>query len=292
MKTPIPSYPFKQLQNIDQKIGLTTIKETLSLRDEVSFTTPHSLDFFVFMLITEGEYEHVLDEKTYQLQAGDLFIICPNQIHNFTKLDGFDGYIVTFSECFLKDFLIFFNPMVKYELLYEFYLIKQIKLSTYTVNQFISVYLLLLEETQKESDLCQKLILLNLFSVILHNIERELKSNILVRKIMIDNVFMNFKKVLCEDINYKYNVQYYADKMKISIRTLQTVSKRNMNKTPKEIIDDNLIIECKRQLLMSNFLIQEVAFALGFDDPSAFSKYFKKNTGLSPIEFKESYVSK
>lgn len=85
-------------------------------------------------------------------------------------------------------------------------------------------------------------------------------------------------------------MKYYADKLNIGIRTLQNVTKRGANKTPKELIDDNLILECKRQLLSSDILIQDTAFELGFEDPSAFTKYFKKNTGLTPIEFKKNYI--
>lgn len=290
MDSSITSFDLNPRQNKNQEMTLSTIKERLSYKNEVSFVTPHILKFYAMLLVTEGEYEHVLDFKTYTLKAGDIFFICPNQIHYFVETEGFDGYIITFSEDFLKDYFISFNPMIRYELLYEFYVIKKMKLSDYTIKQFIAIYNLLLVEIKNDYDISQKIILQNLLSVILHNISREFKKIDLVSKVVLDNTFIDFKHELSKGINYKYNVQYYAEKLKISIRTLQIIAKKNGNKTPKEIIDDNLILECKRQLLSSDILIQDVASSLGFDDPSAFSKYFKKITSTSPLEFRRNFT--
>ena len=61
--------------------------------------------------------------------------------------------------------------------------------------------------------------------------------------------------------------------------------------TPKQTIEDHLVIECKRQLLNSDNLIQDIAYNLGFEDPSIFSKFFKKMEGISPIEFRKQYFN-
>lgn len=282
----IESFVLNPRQNKFQEITTSTIKERLSFKNEVSFTKPHILKFFAFVLVTEGEYEHALDFKKYTIKAGDLFIICPNQIHYFIDLEGFDGYIITFSESFLRDYFVDFNPMIRYELLYEFYMHKQLKLSKYTIDQFITIYHLIQEELKHEFDSSQKIILQNLLSVILHNINREHTKTDLVSKMKIDNVFIDFMHELTKEASYKLNVTHYANKLSISVRTLQSVVKKNMNKSPKQMIDDNLILECKRQLLNTECLIQDIAFNLGFDDPSAFTKYFKKITSQTPVQFR------
>ena len=290
MSATIKSFSLNPRQNIKQELTLSTIQNRLSYKHVVSFTTPHVLEFYALVLVTEGEYRHVLDFKEYLIKSGDLFLICPNQIHYFLDLEGFDGYIITFSENFLKDYFVSFNPIIRYELLYEFYVIKKISLDDFTSNQFIKTYFLMLDELNREYDSSQKTILQNLLSVVLHNICREFNNENLTSKIELDNTYIDFKDILTKEINYKYNVKYYADKLNVSIRTLQSVSKKNTNKTPKELLNESLILESKRQLLNGDILIQDVAFNLGFDDPSAFSKYFKKNTNLTPLEFRCKYI--
>ena len=292
MTDAIESFVLNPRQNKFQEITTSTIKERLSFKNEVSFTKPHILKFFAFVLVIEGEYEHALDFKKYKIKAGDLFIICPNQIHYFIDLEGFDGYIITFSESFLRDYFLDFNPMIRYELLYEFYMHKQLKLSTYTINQFIMIYHLIQQELKHKFDSSQKIILQNLLSVLLHNINREHVSTDLVSKMKIDNVFIDFMQELTKEASYKLNVTHYANKLGISVKTLQSVVKKNMNKSPKQMIDDNLILECKRQLLNTECLIQDIAFNLGFEDPSAFTKYFKKITSQTPAQFRLKSINK
>ena len=273
-------------QNKYQEMTLSTIKERLSFKDEFSFTTPHILKFYTLLLVTEGAYRHVLGSKIYHLKKGDLFIICPNQVHNFIDLEGFDGYIITFSEQFLRDYFIDFNSSIRYKLLYEFYFIKQLMLDEDVINQFISIYKLLNNEIFNGYDKSQKVILSNLLSVIFHHITREFKKHDSIPFSKTEKLFIDFIRELIIEPNYKYNVQFYADKLNVSIRTLQTIVKKNINMTPKQVIDDNLLIECKRQLICSDYLIQEIANNLGFEDPSVFSKFFKKLKGISPLEFR------
>ena len=277
-------------QNKHQEMTLSTIKERLSFQNEFSFTTPHMLEFYTLILVTEGEYKHILDNKTYCIKAGDLFVIPPNKVHYFIDLDGFDGYIITFSKQFLRDFVVAFNPMIRFELLYQFYFVKQMKLGENFQNQFIAIYQILLKEITIEYDKSQKVILKNLLSVILHNISREFKKRDMYDLVNVDKVFLDFIRELTLKVNYKHNVQYYADKLDISIRTFQNIVKKNINMTPKQVIDDNLILECKRQLLAPDLLIQDIAYNLGFDNPSVFSKFFKKMKGITPAEFRKQYL--
>ena len=56
--------------------------------------------------------------------------------------------------------------------------------------------------------------------------------------------------------------------------------------SPLKIINERIVLEAKRQILHSTLSIKEVAFQLGFEDPSYFVKFFKRMTGKMPKEFK------
>jgi len=59
-----------------------------------------------------------------------------------------------------------------------------------------------------------------------------------------------------------------------------------MGKTAKEYIQSRIIVGAKRMLYFSDSSIKEIAFELGFQEPSNFNAFFKKCTGLSPGEFR------
>jgi len=65
-----------------------------------------------------------------------------------------------------------------------------------------------------------------------------------------------------------------------------------MGKTPKQLIDERILLEAKRLLVHSNDPGKIIGLSLGFDEPTNFNKFFKKHTGKTPSEFRASYVQK
>jgi len=65
-----------------------------------------------------------------------------------------------------------------------------------------------------------------------------------------------------------------------------------LGKLPKEIINDRVLLEAKRLLVHTNLSIKVIGQDLGFDDPAYFVRYFKKNTEMTPLEFRETYIRK
>lgn len=82
-------------------------------------------------------------------------------------------------------------------------------------------------------------------------------------------------------------VKFYADKLCISTRYLSSVVQKITGKTPKEIIDIHCTQEIKTLLRTTSESVQEIAFRLRFPDQSFLARYFKKHTGMSPIEYRK-----
>ena len=62
-----------------------------------------------------------------------------------------------------------------------------------------------------------------------------------------------------------------------------------MNKPVKEYIHEQLIMEIKRFLMNTDLSIKEIAYKTGFDEPTNFVKYFKKNTSSTPSAFRKDF---
>ncbi len=82
------------------------------------------------------------------------------------------------------------------------------------------------------------------------------------------------------------SVDFYAEKLNLSPKRLNQILKQKMGKTINQILQERLLIEAKHSLFIGKKNIKEISFSLGFQDPSYFSRFFKKMTTLSPEEFR------
>ena len=80
-------------------------------------------------------------------------------------------------------------------------------------------------------------------------------------------------------------VSAYADELNVTPKTLNELVKKYTGRTASDHIYKQVILEAKRSLLLGSS-VKEVAFSLQFDDPGHFSKFFKKQVGMSPADFR------
>lgn len=85
------------------------------------------------------------------------------------------------------------------------------------------------------------------------------------------------------------NLEYYADRMHITVRHLFKVCKGETGHTPKEIIDDFVVGDIQHMLLTTEQTFQQLADRFAFPDQSAFGQYFKRHTSLSLTEFRKKH---
>ncbi len=86
----------------------------------------------------------------------------------------------------------------------------------------------------------------------------------------------------------KHQVSDYAEMLFKSPKTLSNFFKKNDAPSPLKIINDRIIAEAKRLLLYSDKSAEEIAYELGYNEPSHFSKFFKKHTNTTPLSFRKS----
>lgn len=102
----------------------------------------------------------------------------------------------------------------------------------------------------------------------------------------VNELFNQFMQLLESDFRLSHDVGYYADRLCISSKYLNTITKRITNHTPKTIIDHYVILQLKLLLRQSNLSIKQIAWDFHFSDSSFFCRYFKQHTGLTPQAFR------
>jgi AraC family transcriptional activator of pobA len=78
----------------------------------------------------------------------------------------------------------------------------------------------------------------------------------------------------------------YADRLAVHVNHLNKVLKDITGKTTTEIISNRVVQEAKILLKQTHWSVSEIGYALGYDDPAHFSKYFKKKTSFTPVVFR------
>ncbi len=93
------------------------------------------------------------------------------------------------------------------------------------------------------------------------------------------------------DSHYKQEkqVQFYAQQLHRSPKTIANIFSLYSKKTPLQIIHERVTKEAKRLLHYTDKSVKEVAYDLGFEDAANFSKFFKHQTAQNPSELKKQY---
>jgi AraC-like DNA-binding protein len=101
-----------------------------------------------------------------------------------------------------------------------------------------------------------------------------------------EEIFHRFIKLVRQHCITQREVNFYANELFITPRYLSTVAHEISHQTAKQIIDKHVVIEIKILLKTTSLTLQEIAHQMNFPDQSFFGRYFKKHTGLSPLQYR------
>ncbi|MRT92608.1 helix-turn-helix transcriptional regulator [Ancylomarina sp. 16SWW S1-10-2] len=243
---------------------------------------PHRLNFYAILIITDGEVNHIIDFKVHTLRKGDVMVISKGQIHAFEEGVDYKGYLVVFSESFMQKYIAQ-ATIARINHLYNYFL-KQEKINNPDYNQ--TLFNTLKRELKSDSSSLPNIVA-SLLTVYLLKLNDE---NIRLATTSVDNKYMDyfqqFKLLVEQNYSKTRDAKSYASDIAISYKHLNEVCKKIVQTTAKTFIDNYVVLEAKRMLVSTSLSVKEIAFTLGFDEPTNFLKYFKKHTSLTPVEFR------
>ncbi|MBR9884784.1 MAG: 4-hydroxyphenylacetate catabolism regulatory protein HpaA [Oceanospirillales bacterium] len=100
-------------------------------------------------------------------------------------------------------------------------------------------------------------------------------------------LFHRFSDLIEEHYREQWHLPQYTQEMGVSESRLNHVCHRISNRSPKKLIHDRIVQECKRLLTFSNLTSSEICYELGFTDPAYFSRFFKKHTGTTTAQYRK-----
>jgi AraC-like DNA-binding protein/mannose-6-phosphate isomerase-like protein (cupin superfamily) len=249
---------------------------------------PHRHDFFEVLYLKKGSGFHVIDGNNYEIKPPCVFFMSRGQAHKLELSQDIEGYIFIFTPDFyllnrtdqnrLIEFPFFYtihqdNPPLQLENesdilfledLFRKGIAEIVQPAGYSVEMLRSILDLILTTCSARYQVSESLM-------------NKGKGQILVKR------FFHF---LEENHRKNLSLNEYAQMIGVTANHLTQTIKQLTGKTSSQIIKDKQLLEIKRLLVHTNLSVSEIAGQLNFDDQSYFTKFFKRETGVTPLQYR------
>ncbi|GAB0156589.1 helix-turn-helix domain-containing protein [Chryseobacterium sp. Alg-005] len=278
--------PFLHSDNGFPKINTKEISDLLLLRPEQLFQ-PHRVSFYAIHLLCEGFGKHSIDFDSIDIKEKHILFISPGQIAQFHHPTDYKGRVLIFTE----DFFCRNNAQTQF-LGHTCLFNDPLKLSYFSVDDRFEEILNLFDGIHKElqrpfSEIKSSIINNYLFNILLIAEELYQPMETILDTHPYKILVSKFKSIANKDLSCQYSIQYFADQLNVSIRTLEKAFVEVEKITPKKWLIERIILEIKRNLVYNEITISEIAYNLGFKEVTNFTKFFKAKTGQTPSRFRE-----
>lgn len=256
---------------------------------------PHRHQYYTIIWVKQAEGQHMVDFEQFRFASNTLYFISPEQVHQVNTTGKPDGFVLLFGEDFLQRHRIGRDLLDQLELfsVCEEYL--PLKIPPGEDHKLAQLAQSLLEEYHKAPTTWQGEALAAWLRLFLIDCRRIKEHNGVIaqpRNASQVRIVRGFRDLIEEHYKTWHKVHDYASALAITSNYLNEVMKTETGTSAKEYIQKRLIAEAKRQAIYTDRSSKEIAFDLGFEDPSHFSKFFKKGQGVAFSEFRKQIAEK
>ncbi|WP_422083513.1 helix-turn-helix domain-containing protein [Ulvibacterium sp.] len=266
--------------------------------DEVSIPTEQTFDFFMLdfykiayktTLCGQARY----GQNYYDFGEGGLVFTAPNQVFESPKRSA-SGYIFFIH----PDFLLTY-PLAKK--------IKQFGFFSYATNEalhlsaeekttILAIFKIIDEELGSRIDDFSHDVVISQIELLLNYSNRFYNRQLITHKAVYNSLLLQVEDILEDyfDDSKPLNdglpsVQYLADQVNVSPSYLSDMLRTLTGQNAQQHIHHKLVEKAKLKLSTTGLSVSEIAYALGFEHPQSFSKFFKAKTKLTPLDFRQSF---
>ena len=250
----------------------------------------HKHTFYHLVFFTEGAGSQTIDFQKFEVKPYQIYFMVPGQVHHWAFERKVDGYVVNFSPKFFQSFLLKPDYLEQFPFFSGNANEAVINVEENLRIKLIGLFEKLLSETvenQRTGLDMARLLLLELFiligrTVITPQSKQASPYNLTLLK--------NFKNLI--ETNYINNrlPKHYAELLYITPNHLNALCNDLLGIPAGEVIRNRVVLEAKRLLINPQLGITEVANHLNFADNSYFTKFFKKQAGITPEEFRKQFI--
>lgn len=249
-----------------------------------SLNPPHQHDYEELIIVSKGKLFHFIDFQTHEFMAPCVSFVTKGKIHRLSPETINDEF-----ECWSIRFKSEFIPEITFQLYNYYHDRANFPLHTPHALKRIDILCQLMHEEyiQENRELA---IIKDLLTALFTIIESERKKvygddqNITNNQ---NSTFKTFLQILEENFRRPEGVNFYAEKLFMSSKSLNTITQNILHLSVSEIIETRKLIDAKKLLFTTDKSIAEIGYELGYQDKAYFTSVFKKKSGQTPSEFRE-----
>ncbi|WP_106146439.1 helix-turn-helix domain-containing protein [Flagellimonas meridianipacifica] len=278
----------------DDEINFT-ILSVPNIHQELPFKSPVlRAEYFSFILTKKGSGVYKLDDNTFPFGDKSIYFTNPGHIKSYELYSSKEAQIIMLTEKFLQENV---HPEIYSE--FPFLLAEIVPPNEQTETEFKELEMLFNQvdfEFKNDSKYKDKVIG-NMILILLMKIKERFWANYnpLVEGEHSSRIVKSFKKILESEFkkilgdkqgHVKLQAQYFAEQLNLHPNYLNSVLKSKTGRTLSDWISQRTLSVSKSLLVDSSLSLKEISYLLGYSEPTHFSRFFKKNTKLSPRAFR------
>ncbi|ACU63529.1 transcriptional regulator, AraC family [Chitinophaga pinensis DSM 2588] len=251
---------------------------------------PYRAESYAIVFIREGGVRLNTGLVSWDVHAPAIITLGPSVVRFFTKSsDQLNMDVIFFKDTFqLENHAdVFFLSR------YEFFDnndLHVLPLKEPYVAKFSKIYELL-EMTQDAGSYAQRLIIRSYIFALIFEIDA-------CRRISVSNVpasqepdplFTKFKQLLRRHYIQEHKLDFYARELHLTPKSLSAAIKKQSGQSAGKWIDDAIALEAKVLLQNKTLTVAQISNMLNFSEQSVFGKFFRTNTGMSPLEYRKKF---
>jgi len=256
-------------------------------RHEHSLHHAHRHSFFHLVMFTKGSGIHTIDFEKFKVKSYEIYFMIPGQVHSWHFEGDVDGYIINFSDTLFRSFLLNPNYLERFHFFSGVSEESVCQLPIEVHGKVTQLFEEILAQTSNsrdgEIDMI-RLLLMQLFLIVENSCKVNNKKSIPQQKQVL---LRNFRRLIDQHYSLIKLPKEYADLLYVTPNHLNALCQDLLGKTAGELIRDRILLEAKRLLTNADMTITEIAYNLNFQDNSYFNRFFKKNVGVTPDEFRK-----
>ena len=290
MKKQLPEIKFDNKDNPKSYFDIVKIEDLLKRSLDHDIGKNHLVKFYIIFFVYEGQGYHTIDFTDYNYNEGTVLLVRKDQIHKFFRSPNVKGYLLIFTEEFIISHLNNMKALKTMQLFNDALSFPKVEFNNKQEFSDFTVLIKHMESEYHAKDSFSIGITRSVLHIVITKLFRiKAKAGHFVERKKYMSQFVEFQKLVEQDCFKSKKVQYYAEKLGVSAKTINNITSNIVNSSAKAYIDERTIMQIKRMLISTGLSIKEIAYDSGFSDPTNFYKYFKKHTSISPEVFRQSH---
>lgn len=262
-------------------------KEIKNIQYPHNTDMPHRHNYYEICLFINGAGQHMIDFQHFNIQSHSVHFLTPGQVHRISREEQYHGFLMVFSREFyslgLQDDLLmtlpFFNNNTTAPIL---------NLDTAEFNELLDIIHHLHTDYQRDSEIRED-VLRSYLHIFLLKCRYFFNRNYLDREMVNNPAYLRvnqFRTLVEQHFKSKHLVKDYAAMMAESPAHLNKIVKAITGDNASNFISQRIVLEAKRLLIYTDLSNKEISYRMNYDDPSYFSRLFRKKVGVSPSAFR------